>query len=141
MSGQVLLIQVWVLILYSWILRRHLTLCHTVEYIHLLNIHHLRYNLDLMNNWSLKWQLYLNISKCKFISLGNSLNTAYTILILALQKEYNSLKLQKKKILEYGTPQDLKPSMQCHKAVSKAMQALDLILQVYVSRVSIYSIC
>ena len=40
------------------------------------DVAYLQYNLDLMNNWSLKWQLYLNISKCKFISLSNSM--AYT---------------------------------------------------------------
>ena len=38
---------------------------------------HLQHNIDLLNCWSQKWQLYLNISKCKFLSIGNSLDAAY----------------------------------------------------------------
>ena len=47
---------------------------------HSSDIVHLQHNIDLLNCWSQKWQLYLNISKCKFLSIGNSLDAVYTII-------------------------------------------------------------
>ena len=47
---------------------------------HPSDIVHLQHNIDLLNCWSQKWQLYLSISKCKFLSIGNSLDAAYTII-------------------------------------------------------------
>ena len=88
---------------------------------------HLQYNLDLLNNWSLKWQLYLNISKCKFLSLGNSLNTAYTIIDPVNGERVQLSQCSEEKDLGIWYTSDLKPSTQCRKAVAKAMQALGLI--------------
>ena len=46
---------------------------------HLSDIVQLQYNIDLLPALLVtKGQLYLNISKCKFLSFGNSLDAAYT---------------------------------------------------------------
>ena len=66
------------------------------------DIVHLQHNLDLLNNWSLKGQLYLNISKCNFTSHGNTLDAVYTITDLATGERVQLSKCFKEKILEYG---------------------------------------
>ena len=91
---------------------------------HSSDIAHLQHNIDLLNCWSQKWQLYLNSSKCKFLSIGNSLDAAYTIIDPTTSDRVQLSKCSEEKDLGIWYTSDLKPSTQCHKAVAKAMQAL-----------------
>ena len=91
------------------------------------DIAHLQHNIDLLNCWSQKWQLYLNISKCKFLSIGNSLDAAYTIIDPTTSDRVQLSKCYEEKDLGIWYTSDLKSSTRCRKAVAKAMQALGLI--------------
>ena len=118
-----------------------------LKYIYLSNIHQMWLTcssyLNLINTWSLKWQLYLNISKCKYISLGNSLNAAYTIFDSNTAERIQLCQVTEEKDLGIWFTQDLRPSTQCRKAISKAMQALGLIKRFFkfMSQESLLLLC
>ena len=69
----------------------------------------------------------MNISKCKFLSFGNSLDAAYTIIDPTTGDRVQLSECSEEKDLGIWYTSDLKPSTQCRKAVAKAMQALGLI--------------
>ena len=78
----------------------------------------LREDLGKLEGWSNKWLLKFNAGKCKVMTLGHKFNTSYTL-------DENSLeKIHIEKDLGVWVSNDLKPSLQCSKAASKAFGVL-----------------
>ena len=69
----------------------------------------------------------LNISKCKYLHIGNSQLNTYTILDPLSATRVQLTNIDMEKDLGVWRSSDLKPSTQCHKAAAKAMKSLGFI--------------
>ena len=84
-------------------------------------------DLDRVTNWSKKWQLKFNINKCKYMQIGHDLVTGYTLINDSDGERITLDKTADENDLGIRCTNMLSPSLQCHKASSKAMKSLGLI--------------
>ena len=85
----------------------------------------LQEDLHKLIKWSNKWLLRFNPEKCKVMHVGHSVGTEYHIM-----ENWKMVKLgvtKEEKDLGIYTTNNLKPSMQCTKAASKARSVLGMI--------------
>ena len=86
----------------------------------------LQHDIDTLEQWSNKWLLKFNASKCKVMHLGfSNLNVQYTMCL-------DNVNLPLKETMEERdlgviVSNTLKPTVHCQKAASKAMTALKLL--------------
>ena len=81
----------------------------------------------MVNEWSHKWLLKFNVDKCKLLQLGNSSPANYYF--SSPDGFFRSLicKVTEEKDLDVWCTSDMKSSLQVQKAVTKAMQTLDML--------------
>ena len=85
----------------------------------------LQHDLDNLGQWSNKWLLHFNPEKCKVIHIGHSQQTMYQMSEDDVTHCLQSI--HEKKDLGVLVADNLKPSHQCSKVVSKAMSILIII--------------
>jgi len=82
----------------------------------------LQNDLDVLGNWAVKWQMKLNVEKCKVVHCGKrSIEFEYSLLVHPLEA------VASEKDLGVVFSSDLKLRRQCEEAYSKASQMLGLI--------------
>ena len=82
--------------------------------------------LDNLMEWSKLWHLDVNIDKCKVMKIGHHKKNEYKLNGNVLQK------VDEEKDLGIFVTSDLKPSVHCAKAATKAMQVLGVIKRNFV---------
>ena len=88
-------------------------------------------DLDNVGEWCREWLLKLNISKCKYLRIGNSQLNTYTIFDPSSATHVQLTNTNMEKDLGVWCSSDLKPSTQCHKAAAKAMRSLGFIKRIF----------
>jgi len=94
----------------------------------------LQSDLNQLIQWSQQWLLQFHPDKCKVMHIGHALDTSYSV---TDQGRSHSLQtVREEKDLGIYISDDLKPSLQCSKAASKAMSVLRLIRRTF-SRIDV----
>ena len=83
----------------------------------------LQTDLNSLARWADNWLLRFNVKKCKCMSIGSTTTTPYN-LIDASNNQHNLSITDCEKDLGIWLSSTLRPSVQCLKAYSKAMQSL-----------------
>ena len=86
----------------------------------------LQHDLDSLMEWTKRWCLQLNIEKCKVMKVAHSSQCEYKLDGVKIQE------VQQERDLVVEVSCDLKPSLQCTKAVAKAMQVLGIVRRNFV---------
>ena len=87
------------------------------------NSQRLQTDLNLLARWADDWLLRLNVKKCRCMSIGSTTTTSYN-LTDASNNQHNLSTTNCEKDLGIWLSSTLRPSVQCQKAYSKAMQSL-----------------
>ena len=92
-----------------------------------------QHNFDTLAEWSNTWQLSFSFSKCKHLQVGNTLSVDYNLMDCQnSEKNYQLCSLlHNEQDFEVWCTDNLKLSLQCQHAVSKAMKALWLIKETF----------
>jgi len=85
----------------------------------------LQKDLDSLANWSQKWMLEFNSSKCKVMHVGHKLNTKYFMNDKDGNTELSAV--QEEKDLGVFFTSDLKASTQCTKSAAKARRIIGMV--------------
>ena len=88
-------------------------------------------DLDTIAEWSNVWQLSFSFSKCKCMQVGNTLSVDYNLMDYQNGERKTISHIDSEQDLGVWCSADLKPSLQCQHAVSKAMKALGLIKRTF----------
>ena len=86
-------------------------------------------SLNNLYDWSVKWGMKFNVSKCKIIHMGKN-NPRYEYHIGGERLQSDT----KEKDIGVLINDNLKPSMQCQKAANTAMAVLNQILRAFTYR-------
>ena len=81
-----------------------------------------QHDLDAVAEWSNVWQLSFNFSKCKHMQVGNKLSVDYNLMDHQNGERKIISHVSSEHDLGIWCTADLKPSLQCQHAVSKAMK-------------------
>ena len=90
-----------------------------------------QHDLDAVAEWSNVWQLSFNFSKCKHMQVGNKLSVDYNLMDHQNGERKIISHVSSEHDLGIWCTADLKPSLQCQHAVSKAMKVLGLIKRTF----------
>ena len=90
-----------------------------------------QHHLDAVAEWSNVWQLSFNFSKCKHMQVGNKLSVDYNLMDHQNGERKIISHVSSEHDLGIWCTADLKPSLQCQHAVSKAMKVLGLIKRTF----------
>lgn len=85
----------------------------------------LQKDLDMLAEWSNKWQLKFNPEKCKIMHIGHSVDTRYSMEDGGVRIEIQAVS-EEKDLGVYFT-NNLKPARQCVKAAAKARSVLAMV--------------
>ena len=88
-------------------------------------------DLDNTAEWSNLWQLSFSFEKCKHMQVGNLSCVDYNLMDYDCGERKNICHVDKEMDLGIWCTADLKSSLQCRHAVSKAMKALGLIKRTF----------
>ena len=86
----------------------------------------LQKDLDSLANWSQKWMLNFNVSKCKVMHVGHKLNTKYYMNEQDGNMELSAVH-EEKDLGVYFRIHPMKPSTQCIKAAAKARRIIGMV--------------
>ena len=81
-----------------------------------------QHDLDSVAEWSNVWQLSFNFSKCKHMQVGNTLCVDDNLMDYQNGQRKSISHVDSEQDFEIWCKADLKPSLQCQHAVSKAMK-------------------
>ena len=95
------------------------------------DILHFQQDLDTVAEWSNVWQLSFSFSKCKHMQVGNTLAVDYNLMDYQKGERITISHVDKEQDLGIWCTADLKPTLQCQQAVSKAMKVLGLIKRTF----------
>jgi len=85
----------------------------------------LQMDIDVLVQWSNKWLLHFNSDKCKVMSLGHSVRHDYSI--TDHSGTHSMSRTSEEKDLGIFITDNLKPSLQCTKAVARARSILGMV--------------
>ena len=89
------------------------------------DVSQLQHDLDTIAEWSNVWQLLFSFSKCKHMQVGNMLSVDYNLMDYQNGERKTICHVEKEQDRGIWCTFDLKPSLQCQHAVSKALKAFN----------------
>ena len=96
-----------------------------IKYSH--DVDTLQQDLNCISNWSKLWLLNFNTAKCSVMHLGKNSNATYTLYDLVTNSNNILQSTTEQKDIGIWTTSTMNFTMHCHKAASKANQALGMI--------------
>ena len=90
-----------------------------------------QHDLDTIAEWSNIWQLSFSFSKCKHLQVGKIFSVDYNLMDYQNDVRKTISHVDNEQDLGVWCTADLKPSLQCQHAVSKAMKVLGLIKKTF----------